>query len=357
MDNVRVVLNARPADKIIPGETFRKETGLAPCPKDLEDGQILFEVLLISLEPAMRGWLSEALTPRAHSEKRSYLPPVQIGETMRSFSAARVLATRSKQAEIGDVVVAASGWARYAIVREGLFEPASTLPEVAETHELLSTYGLTGMTAWVGMTVIGEPKPGETVVVSAAAGATGSMAGQMAKIKGARVIGICGGEEKCNHVREVLGFDVALDYKAPDFKDKFMEATGDFIDVYFDNVGGEILDMALGQAKKGARLVQCGLISQYNREREQPSLKNYFNVISMRVKIQGFIVTDHMDLWPQARQEIAQWVGQGKLTSAVSIVEGGLDVVDKTLASLYNGSNTGKLLVKVKDVSDPPAEL
>ncbi|KAG8427373.1 hypothetical protein J3459_006768 [Metarhizium acridum] len=180
MANARVVLNKRPEDNIIPGETFRKVTDLAPSPKDLKDGEILVEVLLISLEPAMRGWLNGI----------SYLPPVEIGDTMRSFSAARVIATRSKLAEVGHVAIALSGWAQYAIVPEELFEPISTLPKVGETHGLLSMYGLTGMTAWVGMTQIGDPKPGDTVVVSAAAGATGGIAGQIAKVKGAWVIGI-----------------------------------------------------------------------------------------------------------------------------------------------------------------------
>lgn len=168
---------------------------------------------------------------------------------MRSFSAARVLASTSKQAQVGDIVSATSGWTQYAILPEGKFEPASTFPKVKEPHELVSLYGLTGMTGWAGMTQIGDPKPGETVVVSAAAGATGSIAGQIAKIKGARVIGICGGESKCKFVQEELGFDVALDYKAVDFKEKFLEATKDFIDVYFDN-GGYFLQVITHNANQ-----------------------------------------------------------------------------------------------------------
>ncbi|OAQ66114.1 amidase [Pochonia chlamydosporia 170] len=346
--NVRVVLEERPTESIIPGRTFRKETVPVPSPKDLQDGEILVEVLLISMEPAMRGWLNDT---------RSYLPPVQIGETMRSFSAACVLASKSTQAQVGDIVVAVSGWTQYAIVPEGKFEPASIFPKYKNIQELLSTYGLTGMTAWAGMTQIGDPKPGETVVVSAAAGATGSIAGQIAKIKGARVIGICGGEKKCRYIREELGFDVALDYKAPDFRDKFLEATKDFIDVCFDNVGFETLDMCLGQANKGARFIQCGMVAKYSTNATDVTLTNYFKVISMRIKTQGFVVTDYADKWSKAREEMAQWVEQGQLKSAVTVVDGGLDVVEEALLKLFSGYNTGKMLVRVKDESEPPAEL
>lgn len=400
--NVRVVLEERPTESIIPGRTFRKETVPVPSPKDLQDGEILVEVLLISMEPAMRGWLNgiatlstslscQSLPSRKNTcqkniktntklrpifvDTRSYLPPVQIGETMRSFSAACVLASKSSQAQVGDIVVAVSGWTQYAIVPEGKFEPASIFPKYRNIQELLSTYGLTGMTAWAGMTQIGDPKPGETVVVSAAAGATGSIAGQIAKIKGARVIGICGGEKKCRYIREELGFDVALDYKAPDFRDKFLEATKDFIDVCFDNgtcdcfesltdghvdenlVGFETLDMCLGQANKGARFIQCGMVAKYSTNATDVTLTNYFKVIAMRIKTQGFVVTDYADKWPKAREEMAQWVEQGQLKSAVTVVDGGLDVVEEALLKLFSGYNTGKMLVRVKDESEPPAEL
>ncbi|KAK2595298.1 hypothetical protein QQS21_007013 [Conoideocrella luteorostrata] len=347
-ENTQVVLAERPTEGIVPGQTFRIEKGPRPSPDNVKDGEILVEVLLISVEPAMRGWITDT---------RSYLPPVQIGETMRSFSAARVLASKSKQAQVGDIVVAASGWAEYAIVPESRFEPAAAFPKGKEPHEWLSMYGLTGMTAWVGMTQIGEPKPRETVVVSAAAGATGSIAGQIAKNLGAKVIGICGGDSKCKWIREVLGFDVALDYKAADFKDRFMEATKDYIDVYFDSVGGEILDMCLGQANKDARFIQCGIISRWSSKDSGLTLKNYFKVIAMRIKIQGFVVTDYVDLWPRARKEIAQWSETGRLKGGVVIVDGGLAKVEEALISLYAGGNTGKLLVKVKDIADAPVGL
>ena len=286
---------------------------------------------------------------------------------MRGVTAARVLASRSKLASPGDIVSTMSGWTEYAILDEGKgqFEPAAQFPSLSDAapQDILSVLGMTGLTAWVGMTQIGDPKPGELVVVSGAAGATGSVAGQIAKIKGAKVIGICGGEDKCKWLVDDLGFDVALNYKADDFKEKFKEATKAHIDVYFDNgkshriaeeeciltavVGGEILDMCLSRAKEHARFVMCGGISQYNTSTPQGP-RNISKVITMRIRMQGFIVLDHVSRAAEARKEMAAWIKEGKLKKTETIIRGGLEQAEQALVDLFKGKNLGKLLVEVK---------
>ncbi|KAJ4126940.1 hypothetical protein NW754_002210 [Fusarium falciforme] len=206
------------------------------------------------------------------------------------------------------------------------------------------------------MTKIGKPKPGDLVVVSGAAGATGSIAGQIAKIKGAKVIGIAGSDEKCRWLTDELGFDLALNYKAKDFEERFDKATDKLIDLYYDNVGGEILDMCLRRAKPHARFVECGTISQYNTNKPRGP-EAFFQVVAMRIKMEGFIVIDHVEDFPKARAELAQWMAEGKLKKAETIIQGGLEVAEQALANLYIGMNTGKLLVEVKSPSEPPKEL
>ncbi|KAK5995477.1 NADPH-dependent curcumin reductase [Cladobotryum mycophilum] len=343
----QVVLAERPVDDIIPGKTFNQKFVPKPTASQLKDGEILVEVLYLSLDPAMRGWLADV---------RSYLPPVQIGAVMRGASACRVVASKSSQAAAGDYVYAQTGWTEYAILPEGKFEGPTVFPNVQDPKDMLSFLGLTGITAWVGMTKIGEPKAGETVVVSGAAGATGSVAGQIAKLNGARVIGIAGGADKCKWLVEELGFDVALDYKAPDFREKFKAATPNYVDVYFDNVGGEILNTCLARAKEHSRFIMCGGISQYNTSKPQgPS--NINRVISMRIRMQGFIVFDHEDEFPKARKELSQWAAEGKIKKTEHILKGGLQVAEQGLIDLYKGVNTGKLLVEVKSLKEGSPKL
>ena len=225
-------LAERPSDDIVPGRTFKQETTPAPCAADLNEGQILTEALYLSLDPGMRGWLNEA---------DSYLPSVKLGETMPGFVIARVLASKSTQAQPGDIVTAMTGWCEVAIVNEGSFEKlAAPLHPNVKVTDLLGVLGLTGLTAYLGMHEIGRPKAGETVVISGAAGATGSVAGQIAKMMGAkRVVGIAGSDEKCIWLKKDLGFDDALNYKDPEFERKLAEATPDHIDVFWDN--GELV--------------------------------------------------------------------------------------------------------------------
>lgn len=207
--------------------------------------------------------------------------------------------------------------------------------------------GLTGLTAYFGLLEVGKVIPGDFVVVSGAAGATGSVVGQIAKIKGARVLGLAGSDSKVKWLKETLGFDEALNYKDPDFFKNFRAATKSLIDVFFDNVGGEILDLALSRAKPHSRFVICGGISQYNSATPQGP-KNFLMIISMRIRMQGFIVFDYQKDYPKARRELAQWLAEGKLKSGETIVKGGLPKAEQALLDLYKGINTGKLLVEVK---------
>lgn len=205
------------------------------------------------------------------------------------------------------------------------------------------------MTAWGGLEHIGKPKPGETVVVSGAAGATGSVVGQIAKQRGARVVGIAGSDDKCEWLVKELGFDAALNYKSESFKKDFEAATPDFIDVFWDNVGGEILEIALGRAKQHARFVMCGAISGYNTEgKETQGIRNLFHIIAQRIRMEGFIVFDYVSDFPRAKKEIAEWLSQGKLKRKETIVTGGLEKAEFAIRDLFEGKNTGKLLVEVK---------
>jgi NADPH-dependent curcumin reductase CurA len=345
-ENLSIHLSERPKGDIIPGggegATFEYRVTPAPTEADLKDGEILIESLYLSLDPAMRPWLNDV---------RSYVPPVQIGELMRGAVAARVLASKSSKAQAGDYVYASSGWTEYAIVPEGKFEPGANFPGLKKPQHLLSALGMTGMTAWVGLETIGNLKAGELVVVSGAAGATGSVAAQIAKIKGCRVVGICGSDEKCKWLTDDLGLDAALNYKADDFKETFKKATDGYIDVYFDNVGGEILDMCLIRAKQNARFIMCGAISGYNAT-EKRGLQNISVVIAQRIRMEGFIVFDHLAKFPAARKELSQWMEEGKLKTNETIIKGGLKVADKALVDLYKGINSGKLLVEVKSESE-----
>ncbi|RWA10441.1 hypothetical protein EKO27_g4673 [Xylaria grammica] len=333
------VLAQRPKAHFVPGETFRLEKRPAPTADDLKDGQILVESLYLSLDPAMRGWVNDA---------RSYLPPVQIGEVMRGGTISRVLASKNPNVKEGDIVTASNGWTEVAIVDEKNFLKVD-VPKGGQLTDLLGVLGLTGMTAWTGLDRIGKPKAGETVVVSGAAGATGSVVGQIAKQRGARVVGIAGSDDKCAWLTNELGFDVALNYKKESFRQDLEAATPDYIDVYWDNVGGEILELALNRAKKNARFVMCGSISGYNdSKKESKGIRNLFHVTAQRIRMEGFIVFDFAEDFPRARQEIGEWLASGKLKRKETIVKGGLEKAEYAIQDLFAGNNTGKLLVEVK---------
>ncbi|KAI0973753.1 NAD(P)-binding protein [Xylaria arbuscula] len=338
-ENKTFVLAKRPKTNVVPGETFELKKEPAPTANDLKDGEVLLESLYLSLDPAMRGWLNDA---------RSYLPPVQIGEKMRGGTISRVLASKTPKAKEGDIVSAMIGWTEVAVANEKEIEKLE-LPKGGRITDFLGVLGLTGLTAWTGLHRIGKPKAGETVVVSGAAGATGSVVGQIAKQRGARVIGIAGSEDKCAWLKNELGFDAALNYKSESFRKDFAAATPDYIDVYWDNVGGEILELALDRAAKHARFVMCGSISGYNASKsEAKGIRNLSHVTAQRIHMEGFIVFDFAEDYAQARKEIGQWLAEGKLQRKETIVKGGLEKADQAILNLFEGNNTGKLLVEVK---------
>lgn len=294
----------------------------------------------------MRGWLNPT---------RSYIPPVEIGAVMRGSGIGVVVASKSSRFPVGTYASAMCGWSEYALVDEKHVEPLD-LPEGAVPTDALGVLGMTGLTAYFGILEIGQVKKGDFVVVSGAAGATGSVVGQIAKLKGAKVLGLAGEDSKVSWLKEELGFDDALNYKDAQFAMKFREATKGLIDVYFDNVGGDILDMALSRAKPFARFVQCGAISDYNKKQPQ-GLKNYMMIISMRIRMQGFVVFDFADKYAEARKQLAQWVAEGKLKRKETIVRGGITKAEEALVALFEGKNTGKIMVQVADPEAVRAKL
>src|SRR3954447_1024951 len=304
-----------------------------PAPEPGE-GEALVELAYISLDPAMRGWVNDG---------RSYVPPVGIGEVMRAGGVGKVVASNSDQLAEGDPVVGMMGVQRYAITDgRGV---TKVDPNLVGLPTYLGAVGMPGMTAYFGMLDVGKPQEGDTVVVSGAAGAVGGLAGQIAKIKGARVIGIAGGEEKCRHVVEELGFDACIDYKAGDVAGGLKEHCPKGIDVYFDNVGGEILDACMARLALHARIVVCGAISQYN-EAEPHRLANYMALLVTRSTMTGIIVFDWAERYPEGAAQLAQWLAEGRISAREDIVEG-FETFPETLQMLFTGQNNGKLVLKV----------
>ncbi|KAK4497830.1 hypothetical protein PRZ48_010484 [Zasmidium cellare] len=325
----------RPKDAITP-TTFETKTHPTPSPSSLKDGQVLYQPHYLSLDPAMRGWLNDV---------RSYIPPVQIGAVMRGVGVGTILASKSDKFQAGDVVQAPSGWRELAVIKDKEVEKIELTPGARMT-DYIGVLGMPGLTAYFGILDVGRVKAGDFVVVSGAAGATGSVVGQIAKLKGAKVLGIAGSEEKCRWLVEELGFDGALNYKEAGFAKKFRAETKQLIDVFFDNVGGEVLDLALGRAKEHARFVMCGGISQYNTKNAQGP-KNYLMIVTMRIRMEGFVVFDYAKDYAKAQKELAQWLGEGKIKRQETIMKGGIEKMPEALQALYNGVNTGKLMVEV----------
>jgi NADPH-dependent curcumin reductase len=301
------------------------------------EGEILVKVLYLSLDPAMRGWMNEG---------KSYIPPVGIGEVMRAGAAGVVVTSNNPAFAVGDHVVGALGVQDYAVSNgKGLNKVDPTL---APLPVYLGTLGMPGMTAYFGILDVGKLKDGETVVVSGAAGAVGQVVGQIAKIKGCTVIGIAGGADKCRYITDELGFDAAIDYKAEDVREGLKQHCPKGIDVYFDNVGGDILDAALSRLAMHARIVICGAISQYNNTEAVKGPSNYLSLLVNRASMTGMVVFDYAARYGEAMQEMAAWMKQGKLKTREDIVEG-LETFPDTLLKLFKGENTGKLVLKVAD--------
>jgi len=338
-------LAQRPSAAIVPG-TFTPKKHTLPAASSLKDGEVLFQTLYLSLDPAMRGWLNPT---------RSYIAPVEIGAVMRGNGIGLVIASKSQKFPVGSYALGMCGWSEYAVLKEKHLEPLD-LPAGAVPTDALGVLGMTGLTAYFGILDIGQVKKGDFVVVSGAAGATGSVVGQIAKLKGATVLGLAGDDDKVRWLKEELGFDEALNYKDKDFQKKFREKTKGLIDVYFDNVGGEILDLALSRAKPFARFVQCGAISEYNSKKPQ-GLKNYMMLISMRIRMQGFVVFDFEHKYAEARKELAQWLSEGKLKRKETIIQGGILKSEEALLALFDGKNTGKTMVEVAKPEEVKAKL
>ncbi len=306
----------------------------APVPEPA-DGEVLVRILYISLDPAMRGWMNEG---------KSYIPPVGIGEVMRAGAVGRVIASRDPGFAVGDHVVGTLGVQEYAVARAKQLTRVD--PGRAPLPVYLGTLGMPGMTAYFGLLEVGRPKPGDTVVVSGAAGAVGQVVGQIAKIKGCRVVGIAGGRDKCDYLRS-LGFDAAIDYKHEDVTAALRQHCPKGVDVYFDNVGGEILDAVLTRLAMHARIVICGAISQYNEARiKGPG--NYLSLLVHRASMTGMVVFDYASRYGEAAREMAGWMAEGQLKSREDIVEG-LETFPETLLKLFKGENTGKLVLKVAE--------
>lgn len=327
-------LAKRPHGHITPGETFSVQTHDGPTSGELQDGDVILRTLYLSIDPAMRGWLDD---------DRSYLPPVELGEVMRGQGIAVVEYSKSQSFPSGTYVLANTGWREIATLRESELEAVQILPNVRLT-DWMGVLGFTGMTAYFGLTDIGIVKSGDLVVITGAAGATGSIAGQIAKIKSAIVVGIAGSDEKCSWLVSELGFDKALNYKAPDFEQQFTNATQGLIDVFYDNVGGEILDLALTRAKPHARFVMCGAVSQHNTS-DPYGLKNYIKIVRLRIRMEGFILFDYKDRFAEARSQLAEWLQKGAIKSRQTIVSGGLLAAEQALLGLYQGTNIGKTLL------------
>lgn len=301
------------------------------------DGQVLVEVLYLSLDPAMRGWMNEG---------KSYIAPVEIGEVMRAGGVGRVVASKHPSLGVGDLVTGALGAQEYALSDgKGLVRVD---PRLAPLPTFLGVLGMPGLTAYFGLLDVGKAREGDTVVVSGAAGAVGSVVGQIAKIKGCRAVGIAGGADKCAWLTGELGFDAAIDYKGEDVKKALRAHCPSGIDVYFDNVGGEILDAALTQLARGARVVVCGAISQYNNTTPVRGPSNYLSLLVNRASMTGIVVFYHADRFGAALAEMDGWLAAGRLRSRVQVVEGGIDRFPEALLMLFRGENTGKLVLEVK---------
>jgi NADPH-dependent curcumin reductase CurA len=338
IENRRIVLASRPKGKP-DASNFRTET--QPLP-ELQDGQLLLRTLWLSLDPYMRGRMSDA---------PSYAPPVEINEVMTGGAVSRVEASRNPKFQPGDLVVAVTGWQTYSVSDgTGLMPLPAGIPQPSMA---LGVLGMPGMTAFMGLTHIGQPKAGETLVVAAASGAVGSVVGQVAKLKGLKVVGVAGGAQKCRYVVDELGFDACIDHRADDFAQQFKAACGEGIDIYFENVGGKVFDAVLPLLNPRARVPVCGLIAHYN-EHDLPEGKDRFSLLprvllTKRVRMQGFIVYDDFgDRQAEFFSAMVPWVRAGKIKFREHVVEG-LDNAPEAFFGLLEGKNFGKLVVKVSD--------
>jgi NADPH-dependent curcumin reductase CurA len=332
LTNRQLRLQTRPKGLLAPGDLQLSESAVP----ELQDGQALAKVKYLSVDPTMRVWMAVD----------SYLPAVGIGDVMRAGGLAEVVESRHAQFKKGDKLVGLTGLQEYVVIETQSkfpFQKVSSIPFLSDTA-FLGVLGMTGLTAYFGMTDIAKPQKGETLVVSAAAGATGSVAGQIGKIFGCRVVGIAGTDEKCAWLTDELGFDAAINYKSADWKAMLAAATPNGVDIDYENVGGEIMEEVLNRMNLHGRVVLCGLISGYTKETSGPG--NLGILIVKRLKVQGFLVLDYASRFTDAAMELGKWKMMGKLKDRQTVVEG-LEKAPDAINMLFTGGNTGKLIVKI----------
>jgi NADPH-dependent curcumin reductase len=332
-ENRRLLLAKRP-EGMVDESTIRLDTASAPEPGP---GEALARVRWLSIDPTIRTWMDD---------RPGYLPPIGVGEVVRGAGIAEVVETKSERYTVGDRVFGMTGWQDYTLVGGGE-GPMQVVPDGIESGAALNIFGINGMTAWFGLLEVGALRDGDTVVVSGAAGATGSLVGQIARLKGAgKVVGIAGSDEKCAWVTDTLGFDAAVNYRSENVAAALHRHCPRGIDLYFDNVGGEILNICLGQLAMRGRVVLCGAISLYNATELPPGPANLVNLIPRRGRMEGFIILDYVERFPAAQLELAGWVTAGRISHAEHVVHG-LERAPEALNMLFTGANTGKVLVEL----------
>jgi NADPH-dependent curcumin reductase len=332
--NRQWLLKSRP-EGMLREDNFRWVERPIPSP---EEGQVLVRNLWLSFDPTQRGWMS----------RDSYMPMIPLGDVMRAASVGQVVESRHPKYKCGEFVQGAFGWQDYVATDGGGIIPMRRLPMGVPPNLALSLFGITGPTAYFGVLDVGQVKAGETFVVSGAAGATGSVAGQIAKIKGCRVIGTAGGRDKCDWLKKEAGFDDAIDYRSENIGPRLSALCPEGIDVFFDNVGGPVLDEVLARLRLKARVVLCGAISRYNDAIPAPGPANYSNLTVQRARMEGFIVLDYAQRFPEAIDALAGWMRQGRLKQKEDVAVG-LENAPKALLRLFAGKNFGKQLLKIAD--------
>lgn len=326
--NTQCRLAARPSGPATAAD-WQFTTEPAPEPGD---GEFLVEIGYVSIDPAMRTWMNAA---------RSYVPPVEIGEVMRSLDVGRVIASRHAGFAVGEQVSGIFGVQQYAVSDGKDVTKIDTALGSASDH--LGALGISGLTAYFGLLDVGKPLPGQTVLVSGAAGSVGAITGQIARIKGAKVIGIAGGERKCRWLVEEAGFDAAIDYRDADLRAALKQHAPNGVDVFFDNVGGETLEAALNRLARGARVVLCGAVSQYNDVPRGP--RNYMQLLVARASMTGFVIFDYAGRYPEGLAALSGWLRSGELRAPEHIVPGTVEDFPETLSKLFAGENLGKLIL------------
>ncbi len=331
MENKQFLLVSRPTGA--PSlDNFKLVNAEVPQPRD---GEVLVRTQYLSVDPYMRGRMTD---------RKSYVPPFALNEVVSGGGVGEVIESRSNKFKVGDIVSGNFPWKLFSVVADQALQRVD--PELLPVSTALGVLGMPGLTAYFGLLEIGKPQPGETVVVSGAAGAVGTVVCQIAKLKGCRVVGIAGSDEKCDYCKDELGVDTMVNYKTADLKRELREACPDGVDVYFDNVGGDISDLLLNMINHGSRTIICGQIALYNLEKPEPGPRVQPHLLVNSSLMQGFIITDYAAQYEKGVRQLAQWIGEGKLKYTENIVEG-FENTPRAFLGLFSGENLGKQLVKI----------